>query len=131
MTITVIAVAAVTVLPALGISALCLLRLRKSVPLITNRVAVSILLSTTSSLERNRDKLQQLLIDNIHADPAIRRWRHLPFHEALVRATAETSYRILLQTMTDPRTAELVAHMLRENMTAARARLLRSRLDIG
>ncbi|NUS42676.1 MAG: ion transporter [Mycobacteriaceae bacterium] len=88
------------------------------------RLAQTIVATTAESMERNRGQMEKLLVDNIHADPAVRRWRHLPFHDTMVRRTAEASYRIMLQTMTDPRTEDFVADVLRHNLDQVRVRVV-------
>jgi voltage-gated potassium channel len=88
------------------------------------RLAQAIVAATAASVERNRDRMEAMLVESIHNDPGVRRLRHLPFHETIVRMVAESSYRIMIQAMADPRTDDLVAHLLRDNLDQVRVRVV-------
>lgn len=88
------------------------------------RLAQTIVAATATSMERNRDRMEALLVESIRNDPAVRRFKHLPFHHTVVRLVAEASYRIMFQAMTDPRTDEFVADMLRDNIDQVRIRMV-------
>lgn len=88
------------------------------------RLAQTIVAATAASVERNRDRMEAMLVESIHNDPGVRRLRHLPFHQTIVRLVAESSYRIMIQAMADPRTDDFVAHLLRDNLDQVRVRII-------
>lgn len=89
-----------------------------------DRLAHTIVAGAATSMERNQAAMETVIMQSIHADDSVRRLRHLPFHETMVRLVAEAAYRILFQAMTDPRTDEFVAEMLRDNMGQMRIRMI-------
>ena len=56
-------------------------------------------------------------------DPTAGRIGLLPFHDRLVGEVTETSLRVILAVLADPRTDELVSDMLRDNITQIRQTL--------
>ncbi len=44
-----------------------------------------------------------------------------PFHDRLIDEASETTVRVLLEVLADPRTDELVSDLLRDNVTQIRA----------
>jgi hypothetical protein len=96
----------------------------KMTDVFVTRLAQTIVAATAASVERNRDRMEALLVESIHNDPGVRRLRHLPFHQTIVRMVAESSYRIMIQAMADPRTDDLVAHLLRDNLDQVRVRIV-------
>ncbi len=73
-----------------------------------------------AALEENRDELDAMILDLIKNDPAAGRVRYVPFHDEIIRAIADTSFRIVFQVLADPRTDELVGDVLRENINQMR-----------
>lgn len=69
-----------------------------------------------AALEENHAEIDQLIIDLIKNDPQTGKLRYVPFHDDIIRLVADTVYRMLNQLLDDPRTDELVADMLRENL---------------
>jgi hypothetical protein len=69
-----------------------------------------------AALEENHADVDQLIMDLIRNDPQTGKLRYLPFHDDIIRLVADTVYRMLRQLLDDPRTDELVADMLRENL---------------
>ncbi|KAF0836720.1 ion transporter [Nocardia caishijiensis] len=69
-----------------------------------------------AALEENHAEIDQLIIDLIKNDPQTGKLRYVPFHDDIIRLVADTVYRMLRQLLDDPRTDELVADMLRENL---------------
>lgn len=69
-----------------------------------------------AALEENHAEVDQMIVDLIKNDPATSKLRYLPFHDDIIRLVADTVYRMLRQLLDDPRTDELVADMLRENL---------------
>ncbi|WP_232850598.1 ion transporter [Nocardia acididurans] len=73
-----------------------------------------------NALEENRIEMDQMILELIRADPQLGRVRYLPFHEDIIRGIADASFRIVFQVLADPRTDELVADVLRENINQMR-----------
>ncbi|WP_067825552.1 ion transporter [Nocardia inohanensis] len=73
-----------------------------------------------NALEENRSELDQMMLELIRSDPQLGRVRYLPFHEDIIRGIADASFRIVFQVLADPRTDELVADVLRENVNQMR-----------
>ncbi|UGT40233.1 ion transporter [Nocardia yamanashiensis] len=73
-----------------------------------------------NALEENRSELDQMMLELIRQDPALGRVRYLPFHEDIIRGIADASFRMVFQVLADPRTDELVADVLRENVNQMR-----------
>ncbi|MFD3510857.1 ion transporter [Nocardia sp. NPDC058666] len=69
-----------------------------------------------NALEENHAEIDNLIMDLIKNDPQTGKLRYLPFHDDIIRLVADTVYRMLRQLLDDPRTDELVADMLRENL---------------
>jgi voltage-gated potassium channel len=76
------------------------------------------------ALEANRETLTLTILENLRRDPQVGRLSRIPFYEDIVRTTANTSLRVVLEVLNDPRTDELVADILRENLAQIRAAIL-------
>lgn len=73
-----------------------------------------------AALEENRVDLDEMILEMIKNDPAAGKVRYIPFHDDIIRLIADTSFRIVLQVLADPRTDELVSDMIRENVDQIR-----------
>lgn len=73
-----------------------------------------------SALEENRAELKQMMAEKIKQDPTTGRINFVPFHDKLLEETSETLLRVLLEVLADPRTDELFADMLRDNLAQIR-----------
>ncbi|MDP9116138.1 MAG: hypothetical protein M3O28_02525 [Actinomycetota bacterium] len=73
------------------------------------------------ALAENHDEIKQLFAEKIKADPTARRIGLLPFHDKLIDEASETTLRVLLEVLADPRTQELVSELLRDNIAQIRA----------
>ncbi|WP_328602080.1 ion transporter [Nocardia terrae] len=73
-----------------------------------------------SALEENRTEIDQMILEIIRQDPQLGRVRYVPFHEEMIRGIADASFRVVFQVLADPRTDELVADALRENINQIR-----------
>jgi voltage-gated potassium channel len=73
------------------------------------------------ALADNRTELRQMVLDKIKADPAAGRLKRLPFHDEIVGAITDTSIRVVLEMLADPRTDEMISDSLRENLEQIRA----------
>jgi hypothetical protein len=74
-----------------------------------------------SALQENHAELKQMFAEKIKQDPTARRIGLLPFHDRIIDEASETTLRVLLEVLADPRTDELVSDMLRDNITQIRA----------
>ncbi|AYF73078.1 ion transporter [Nocardia yunnanensis] len=72
------------------------------------------------ALEENRSEIDRMILEIIRQDPQLGRVRYLPFHEDIIRGIADASFRVVFQVLADPRTDELVADVLRENVNQMR-----------
>lgn len=68
------------------------------------------------ALEENRVELDAMILELVRSDPQVGKLRYLPFHEDVIRAIANTGFRVLFQALADPRIDELVGDVLRENI---------------
>jgi hypothetical protein len=73
-----------------------------------------------SALQENREELKQMVAEKIRDDPTTGRIYLVPFHERLIEQVSETTLRVILEILADPRTDELVSDMLRDNLTQIR-----------
>nr|WP_067701254.1 hypothetical protein [Nocardia jejuensis] len=73
-----------------------------------------------AALRENQGEMDQMILELIREDPQLGRVRYLPFHEDIIRGIADASFRIVFQVLADPRTDELVADVLRENVNQMR-----------
>jgi hypothetical protein len=73
-----------------------------------------------AALRENHEEIKDMFAEKIKADPSARAIGLLPFHDALIEQITETSLRVLLEVLADPRTDELVSDMLRDNIEQIR-----------
>ena len=73
-----------------------------------------------SAIEENRVELKQMVAEKIRDDPTAGRLYFVPFHERIIDTASETTLRVILEILSDPRTDELVSDMLRDNLTQIR-----------
>ena len=81
-----------------------------------------------AALEENREEIKQMVAEKIKTDPTASRINFVPFHDRLIEQASETTLRVLLEVLADPRTDELVSDLLRDNITQIR-RAVRERED--
>jgi hypothetical protein len=74
----------------------------------------------SAALQENREEIKQMVAEKIKEDPAAGRINFVPFHDRLIEQASETTLRVILQILSDPRTDELVSDMLRDNITQIR-----------
>jgi hypothetical protein len=74
-----------------------------------------------SALRENQEELKQMFAEKIKEDPTGRHIGLLPFHDRLINEASETTLRVLLEVLADPRTDELVSDLLRDNVNQIRA----------
>lgn len=73
-----------------------------------------------AALDENRAELDAMILQKIRADRTAGRLRFLPMHDKVIRTSADTTMRILFEVLDDPRTDELVADLLRNNIEQIR-----------
>lgn len=73
-----------------------------------------------AALQENREEIKQMVAEKIKSDPTASRINFVPFHDRLIEQASETTLRVLLEVLADPRTDELVSDMLRDNITQIR-----------
>lgn len=69
-----------------------------------------------AALEENRRELDEMIVDLVRQDSRIGVLQRLPFHDDVVRLISDTVFRLAFEVLKDPRTDELVADLLRENI---------------
>lgn len=73
-----------------------------------------------AALEENRRELTGMVAEKIKADPAAGRINLVPFSDRIIETASETTLRVILEILADPRTDELVSDLLRDNITQIR-----------
>lgn len=81
-----------------------------------------------SALRENHEEIKEMVADKVKTDPSARAIGLLPFHDAIIDQVTETSLRVLLEILVDPRTDELVSDVLRDNIEQIR-QAVRERKD--
>lgn len=72
------------------------------------------------ALEENREELRAMILEKLREDPQTGRLRRVPFYNDIVESVIGAGQRMVEEVLKDPRTEELVADMLRENLTQIR-----------
>ncbi|RSD19440.1 ion transporter [Amycolatopsis eburnea] len=67
------------------------------------------------SLGANKEELRAIITEKIAADPQLGRLKRLPFHDEIVRACVDTSFRVLLEVLLDPRIDDFFSAVVRDN----------------
>ncbi len=70
----------------------------------------------SSALVENRDELVALVAEKVRQDPASRVVGRLPGYDAIVGQVSETTLRVLIEMLGDPRMDELVSDLLHNNL---------------
>jgi voltage-gated potassium channel len=68
-----------------------------------------------ASVSEHQPVLRSIVTEKLRDDPQAGRLRALPFHDEIVRAVVDTSMRVVVDVLADPRTDEFVARLVREN----------------
>lgn len=77
-----------------------------------------------SALQENEREIEQMIAEKLREDPQAGRLARLPFYDDIVKAVTRAGFRLVMEVLRDPRTDELVADMLRENLMQLRAAVL-------
>lgn len=75
----------------------------------------------SAALEENREELRAMILEKFRSDPQAGRLRRLPFYDDIVQGVIDAGLRVVEGVLNDPRTEELVADMLKENLTQIRS----------
>ncbi len=70
----------------------------------------------SAALVENHDELVALVAEKVREDPASRVVGRLPGYDAIVGQVSETTLRVLIHMLQDPRMDELVSDLLRNNL---------------
>jgi len=70
----------------------------------------------SSALLENHDELKELVAEKVRADPNTRLVSKLPGYETVVSEVTETTLRVMIDMLSDPRMDELVSDLLRNNL---------------
>ena len=74
----------------------------------------------SAALVENHDELKRLVTEKVSADPNVRLISRLPGYSAVVGEVTETTLRVLIEMLGDPRTDELISDLLRNNLEQIR-----------
>lgn len=73
------------------------------------------------ALEENQSELRTMIAEKLRNDPQTGRLSKLPFAKDISEVVIDLALRVVEQVLLDPRTDELIADMLRENLQQIRA----------
>ena len=74
----------------------------------------------SAALVENHDELKHLVTEKVSQDPNVRLVSRLPGYNAVVGEVTETTLRVLIEMLGDPRTDELISDLLRNNLEQIR-----------
>jgi hypothetical protein len=72
--------------------------------------------NVSAALIENRAELKALVAEKLREDPNIRLVSRLPLYDRVVREASETTLRVIIEMLSDPRMDELVSDLLRNNL---------------
>lgn len=78
----------------------------------------------------NEREIEAMIAEKLREDPQAGRLSRLPFYDDIVKSVTRAGFRVLLEVLRDPRTDELVADMLRENLMQLRSAVLEHEAEI-
>jgi len=70
----------------------------------------------SAALAENHDALKALVAEKVKQDPSVRLIGRLPGYDAIVGQVTETTLRVLVEMLDDPRTDELISDLIRHNL---------------
>lgn len=70
----------------------------------------------SDALKENHDDLKALVAEKVRQDPNARLIGRLPGYDTIVGEVTETTLRVLIEMLDDPRTDELISDLLRNNL---------------
>jgi hypothetical protein len=84
----------------------------------------------SAALVENHDDLVALVAEKVRNDPASRVVSHLPGYDTIVHQASETTLRVVIEMLGDPRMDELISDLLRNNLDQIKD-AVRQRRDEG
>ena len=72
--------------------------------------------NTADALVENHDEVKRLVAEKVREDPNVRLFGRLPGYDTVVTEVSETTLRVLIEMLGDPRMDELVSDLLRNNL---------------
>lgn len=72
------------------------------------------------ALIENEREVEAMILEKLREDPQTGRLKRLPFYNEIVLSAVRAAYRVVMETLNDPRTDELVSDVLRENLSQIR-----------
>ncbi|MCC2655824.1 MAG: ion transporter [Panacagrimonas sp.] len=82
------------------------------------------------ALEENQPQLRAMIGEKLREDPRAGRLQKLPFARDLTESMIDVALRLVEQVLQDPRTDELIADILRENLAQIRASVAANARDL-
>lgn len=76
------------------------------------------------ALRENEGHMRNMIFEKLRQDPKAGRLSRLPFYKDISEALVDAGFRIVEEVLDDPRTDELVADMLRENLRQLRGAII-------
>lgn len=83
----------------------------------------------SQALAENETELRAMVLEKLRNDPQTGKLRWLPYHDAIVDSVITAVLRVTEGILNDPRTDELVADMLRENIAQLRLAVEQAQTD--
>jgi hypothetical protein len=78
------------------------------------------------ALDENHNELRAMIADKLRQNPGTGRLRRMPFYDDIVASVVDAALAVVQDVLRDPRTDELVATMLRENIDQLREAVRRN-----
>lgn len=70
----------------------------------------------SDAIIENHDEVKALVTEKVRKDPNVRLIQRLPGYDTVVSEVTETTLRVLIEMLSDPRMDELVSDLLRNNL---------------
>lgn len=83
------------------------------------------------ALKENQAELRAMMFEKLRQDPKARRLSRLPFYTDISESLVDAGFRIVEEVLEDPRTDELVADILRENLQQLRTAVIVNNAEPG
>ncbi len=83
----------------------------------------------SDALVENRDELVALVAEKVRHDPSSRVVNRLPGYDTIVHQVSETTLRVVIEMLGDPRMDELVSDLLRNNLDQIKEAVRRDEHD--
>jgi voltage-gated potassium channel len=67
------------------------------------------------SLTENKAELREIISEKLTEDPQLGRFKLVPFHDEIVHAAVDTTFRVVLEVLQDPRIDDFFSAVVRDN----------------